>query len=104
MAKKNSNKLNSLRILQWNIQGIRAKQEELQAMLNNQSVSIACIQETLLENKLWNPPRNYIIEKSPHIAGEGNQGVAVFLHRAVPYTRLNINTTMEAVAVKIDLK
>ena len=50
------------------------------------------------------PPRNYVIEKSPHIAGEGNRGVAVLLHRAVPYTRLNINTTLEAVAVKIDQK
>ena len=104
MAKENSSKLNSLRILQWNIQGIRAKHEELQAILYNQSVSIACIQETLLENKLWNPPRNYAIEKSPYIAGEGNRGVAMLLHRAVPYTRLNINTTLEAVAVKIHLK
>ena len=104
MANKNYNKFNSLWILPWNIIGIRAKQEEMQAILYNQSISIACIQETLLENKLWNPPRNYAIEKSPYIAGEGNRGVAVLLHRAVPYTRLNINTTLEAVAVTIHLR
>ena len=104
MAKKNNSKLNSLRILQWNIQGIRAKHEELQAILYNQSISIACIQETLLENKLWSPPRNYAIEKSPYIAGEGNRGVAVLLHRVMPYTLLNMNTTLEAVAIKIHLK
>ena len=72
MAQTPKRNLNKLRILQWNIQGIRAKQEELQAILNNQQISVACIQETLLEDKIWNPPRNYSIEKSSHIAGEGN--------------------------------
>ena len=101
MAQRPKRNLNKLRILQWNIQGIRAKQEELQAILHNQLISIACIQETLLEDKIWNPPRTYSIEKSPHIAGEGNRGAAILLHKAIPYTRLHINTTLEAVAVKL---
>ena len=101
MTQRPKSNLNKLRILQWNIQGIRAKQEELQAILNNQLISIACIQETLLEDKTWNPPKNYAIEKSPHIAGEGSRGAAVLLHRSIPYVRLHINTTLEAVAVKV---
>ena len=91
--------LNKLRILQWNIQGVRAKQTELQTMLSDNSITIACIQETLLENCEWNPPKNFSVERSPHIAGEGNRGVAVLVHNTIPYTRLNINTTLEAVAV-----
>ena len=101
MAGKIRNSMNKLRILQWNIQGVRAKQTELQTMLSDNSITIACIQETLLENSKWNPPKNYSVERNSHIAGEGNRGVAVLLHNSIPYTRLNINTTLEAIAVNV---
>ena len=101
MAGKTSNSLNKLRILQWNTQGVRAKQTELQTILSDNSITVACIQETLLENCNWIPPKNYSVERSPHIAGEGNRGVAVLLHSSIPYTRLNINATLEAISVNV---
>ena len=104
MAGKTRNSLNKLGILQWNAQGVRAKQTELQTILNDNSITVTCIQETLLENCKWIPPKNYSVERSPHIAGEGIRGVAVLLHSTIPYTRLNINTTLEAVAVNVHQK
>ena len=104
MAGKTRNSLNKLRILQWNIQGVRAKQTELQTMLSDNSITIACIQETLLENCKWNHPKNYSVERNLHIAGEGNRGVAVLLHITILYTRLNINMTLKAIAVNVQQK
>ena len=95
------NKIEKLNILQWNVQGVRAKQEELRSILSGSAISIACLQETLLGDTLYKGYRDYNIEKSPNIAGEGNRGVALLVHKTLPYTRININTTLEAVAISV---
>ena len=100
MANRN-NKLNKLRILQWNLQGLRAKQTDLKSILSHQAITVACLQETLLEDHKWNPPRNFCLERGPFIAGESYRGTALLIHKSIPYKRININTTLEAVAVSI---
>ena len=47
--------------------------------------------------------RNFKLEKSPHFGGENNRGVALMIHGALQYTRLRLNTTLEAVAVTVPL-
>ena len=56
---------------------------------------------TLLDNKDWKQPRDYNIERSSHIAGEGQRGVATLVHKSQNYQRQNINTTLEVVAITI---
>lgn len=62
---------------------------------------IACLQETLLEDTQFSPNRKYKIEKSPHFANMQNRGTAILVHNAMHYTRIRINTTLEAVAVRL---
>ena len=88
-------------LLNWNIQGIRAKHQELSSILSERQVSVACLQETILGDANWQPGKRYKIEKSPHIGGEQNRGVAIMLHSSLQYSRVPLNTTLEAVAVKI---
>ena len=90
-----------LKILQWNINGIRSKREELMQIIKESGIFIGCLQETLLEDKDWKPPRDYNIERSSHIAGEGHRGVATLVHKSQNYQRQNINTTLEVVAITI---
>ncbi|WP_435331506.1 hypothetical protein, partial [Klebsiella pneumoniae] len=56
--------IKQLNILQWNINGVRAKGEELAKLIKEKDIFIACLQETLLENKEWKPPRDINIERS----------------------------------------
>ena len=90
-----------LKILQWNINGIRSKREELMQLIKEQGILVGCLQETLLDNKDWKSPRDYNIERSSHIAGEGHRGVATLIHKSQNYQTQNINTTLEAVAITI---
>ena len=95
-------RLNKLNILQWNIQGLRAKYQELRYILSNEMVAVACLQETLLGDTGWQPTPNYKMEKSPHIGGEQNRGVAILTHATLQYSRVQLFTTLEAVAVTIN--
>ena len=102
MATNRNTNLNKVSILQWNVQGIRAKYQELSSILNNKKVSVACLQETLLGNAGWQPNPIYRIEKSPHIGGYQNRGVAILVHTSLQYSRVTLYTTLEAVAVTIN--
>ena len=102
MDRQGNKNLNKLRILQWNIQGIRAKYQELSSILRNEKVSVACLQETLLGDANWQPARTYKIEKSPHLGGDRNRGVAILTHVTLQYTRVRLLTTLEAVAITIN--
>ena len=101
MSVFSTKKLEKLTLLNWNIQGIRAKHQELSSILSERQVSVACLQETILGDANWQPGKRYKIEKSPHIGGEQNRGVAIMLHSSLQYSRVPLNTTLEAVAVKI---
>ena len=101
LVPRNDMKLNTLKILNWNIQGLRAKYHELSSILREGQVPVACLQETILGDASWGPSHSYKIEKSPHIGGEQNRGVAILLHSALQYSRIQLNTTLEVVAVTI---
>ncbi|MEL6605957.1 MAG: reverse transcriptase domain-containing protein [Cyanobacteria bacterium J06614_10] len=95
---KNINKLN---ILQWNIQGLRSKTQELNTILSDKKIMIACLQETLLEDTQFQPNRKFQIERSPHFANMQNRGVAILINNMINYSRIRLNTTLEAVAIRI---
>ena len=94
-------KLDKLNIVQWNIQGLRARYQELRSIFYDNRISVACLQETLLGDSQWQPGKQYKIEKSPHLGGGNNRGVALLLHSSLQYTRTRLFTTIEAVAVTI---
>ena len=80
-----SKSIDKLRIVHWNIQGLRSKYEELRTILSERKVLIACLQETLLGDSQWQPTRSYKLEKSPYFGGENNRGVALMIHETLQY-------------------
>ena len=62
-----------------------------------------CLQETLLGDASWQPSHKFKLEKSPHIGGEQNRGVAIILHASLQYSRIRLDTILEAVAVTVTL-
>ena len=97
----NRPRLDKLNIAQWNIQGLRSKYQELRTILNEENIQVACLQETLLGDTEWQPSKQFKLEKSPHFGGNNNRGVALMLHSALQYSRINLRTTLEVVAVTI---
>ena len=102
MDQPENKNMNKISILQWNIQGIRSKYQELSSILRTKKVSVACLQETLLGDANWQPTQNYKMEKSPHIGGDHNRGVAIMVHSTLQYTRVRLFTTLEAVAITVN--
>ena len=94
-------RIDKLRLVHWNIQGLRSKYEELRSILSERKVLVACLQETLLGDSQFQPMRSFKLEKSPHFGGENNRGVALMIHGTLQHTRLRLNTTLEAVAVTV---
>ena len=94
-------KLDKVNIIQWNIQGLRARYQELRSILYEEKISVACLQETLLGDSQWQPSRQFKLEKSPLFGGISSRGAALLIHRALQYTRTRIHTTIEAVAVTV---
>ena len=66
-------KLEKLNILQWNVQGLRAKALELSSILS-EKISVACLQETLLGDSNWCPTKKYKLEKAPTLVGNRIEG------------------------------
>ena len=64
-------------------------------------ILIACLQETLLGDSQWQPPRHFKLERSPHFGGNNSRGVALVLHSSLQYSRLHLNTTLEVVAATV---
>ena len=93
--------MSKLNIMQWNIQGLRSKQEELRKILQDKDILVACLQETLLGDTHWQPIKLYNIEKGLHLAGDNYRGTALLLHKSLQYSRVPLRTTLEATAVTI---
>ena len=69
MDRTSNRSMNKLNILQWNVQGVRARYQELSSILRNKKVSVACIQETLLGDANWQPAQAYKMEKALTLVG-----------------------------------
>ena len=102
MATNVNIKLEKLSILQWKVQGLRAKAPELSSILSEKKISVACLQETLLGDSNWCPTKKYKLEKKTHIGGEQNRGVAILIHATLQYNHVPLHTTLEAAAVTIN--
>lgn len=90
-------------ILQWNLQSYRTKFSELKTLLHIYSPLCVCLQETLINpNQPIFPPSQYNIECSQRTRNDGHErGSAILIHKRVQYKRLNLNTTLQTVAVRL---
>ena len=90
-------------MLQWNCQGLRAKYEELKILIHDLSPVIICLQEIMLDNNT--PcPREFAAYRTPFNPQVGSHGGSLlYIRRDIPQIPLTIRTTLQAVAVQVDL-
>ena len=93
-------------ILQWNLQSYRTKFGQMKHLLHTHSPLCVCLQETLLNRQLHAfPPSHYNLLPSVPVLQDGHErGAALLIHRRVPFTRLNLNTTLQAVAATLHIR
>ena len=88
-------------ILQWNIQSLKTKFSELKTILHTHIPICMCLQETMHGNRVSKPPSDYSIEMDPRDNPHG--GVAILIHKAVPYRRVQLNTDLQAIAIQLNI-
>ena len=89
-------------IIQWNCRGLRKNAENLKVLINEINAGIICLQETKLGTNDFNPGFNYdIFNSPPPISDHAKGGAAILISHALQHVVVDLNTTLQAVAVKV---
>ena len=84
--------MSSTNVIQWNIQGISQKKQELVDLIAKEKSAILCIQETMLSKQTNFSIKNYNgLFKEEHISCRAHGGVAFFIHSNIPFKEIIIN-------------
>ena len=91
------------KIIQWNCRGYRKRYLDIQALLLQEQPLCLSIQETMLGNHSPNPMQNYQTETmSPTPLPIPGNGLAILIRKDSGYKRLNLNCTLQAMAVQLN--
>lgn len=97
-------------IIQWNCRGYNGNFEELKTLLSfTRGPACVCLQETFHGILNPQPPRNYSLVSAPSIVPfrpgvRASRGVITLVHSDVPYHPLTLTTTLEAVAIRLQIQ
>ena len=90
-------------ILQWNCKGLRSRAEILKVLMHEHNPGIVCLQETKLGNNLFNPGLNFnFFSSTPPPGIHAHGGAGIIVNKSVNHSQLDLNTTLQAVAVQIN--
>lgn len=84
-------KVNTKKFILWNANGINNKIKQLQEYSKTNKAGITLVTETHVKNG------NVAYKNREH---EQRGGVAIYIHSTINYTEIEINTTLEAVAIQ----
>ena len=92
------------KLIQWNCRGLKANYNEILGLLKDFNPSVLCLQETLLKDSDNISFKNYsifnyIFNNRDRAAG----GSSVVISNRVPHSQVNLNTPLQAVAVRVTL-
>ena len=91
-------------IIQWNLQSYHSKFTDLKILLSRYSPLCVCLQETLVKRLNFQPPSGYNVRHLPQDPTNGHsRGVAILIHRMLNYEEINLQTELQAVAIRIHL-
>lgn len=93
-------------ICQWNIRGYRANYHYLRTLISDSQAVILCLQETMMPMPIPNPPRGFAMynKRGPQDDGPVNHGgVCTLVKHTIGHTNLDINTDLQAVAIRCQL-
>lgn len=90
-------------IIQWNCNGIKCHYMELKEILLSKNPFCICIQETHLKKNENFTLRKYNSFKFSTNRGQrANGGVAIFIKENINVEEVNLNTNLQAVAIKVN--
>jgi len=88
-------------ILQWNIRGLQANREELNILLSNFNPILVSLQETFLKPDKIATFKNYSLYNLPSESnGTIHGGIAILVNSAVPHNQIQLNASVQAIAVR----
>ena len=91
-------------ILQWNCRGLRSRAEELKVLMRDCNPDVICLQEVQLGSEPYNPGLNYdMFCSAPPPGFRAHGGVAIIVSKSMQYSRLNLDTDLQAIALKVVL-
>ena len=88
-------------IIQWNIHGIRANQEQIRILFRVADASVICLQETKLGEGPLNPGINYVFYRSPFIGIRAQEGTGFVVRKSVNHRIISLNSILQAGAIQI---
>ena len=97
---------NNKSILQWNCRGFWPNFEELKSLISNFSPYILALQETHFkesDNVNIRGFKHYFKTSVSEVDGRAIGGSSIFLKNGVPHEVLELDTELQAVAVKVSL-
>ena len=77
--------MNSLRIMEWNANGLLQHRDELQAILSTQKIDICLISETHFTNGSYMKFHNYVTYHTVHPANKGRGGSAIIIRENIKH-------------------
>ncbi|GBM19035.1 hypothetical protein AVEN_145598-1 [Araneus ventricosus] len=89
--------------ISWNCRGFMNKSSELKDIINKHNPACIALQETYLKTDK-HYLRNYEIFSKHHIQDRASGGVALLAASHIPSMSLNLNTTLQAVAIRIQIQ
>ena len=92
-------------LLQWNIRGLQANREELSLLISSLKPHVIALQETKIGNKHNISFQNYSLYNCPGAETNGiyHGGSALIINKTIPHKFLNIQTNLQATAVRVTL-
>lgn len=91
-------------ILQWNAQGLRNKKDELLNLIHTHNSDIVAIQETMFWSNIdFKIPNYSSVTKHGHYNRTPHGGVSIFIHSSIPYHEIQLDTPIQAVAIRANL-
>ena len=96
-------------VVQWNCRGYYGNFEDLKTLLMHlNGPACICLQETFHGNKIPYPPKGYtalsapaVVAYAPHV--RPSRGVLTLVKTTIPYYQINLNTTLEAIAIRFNI-
>ena len=90
-------------ILQWNVQVVRNKKDEILDLIEIYKLNIIAVQESKLSEGVNFRISNYNIVRRDGTFNHTHEGVATLIHASIPYEAAVLNTPMQAIAVRVRL-
>ena len=87
-------------IIQWNCNGLRARQPDLQKLIQEENPSAICLQETRTTKNYGLGNLYSLYLHTPPTVNQTTGGVAIAIKTAIPHTRIILQTTLQAIAIE----